>query len=75
MNDETGPRPKRRGSAQRDAYVYRRELSGRELVPAFGAAAVAAVAVFYVAKLLLQRTPLDPPRPAPRIVPNPFDRR
>ena len=39
-------------------YYYRRSLTVRELVPALGAAAAAAVATFYVVKLLLERTPL-----------------
>lgn len=40
-------------------YYYRRSLTVRELAPALGAAAAAAVATFYVVKLLLERTPLD----------------
>ena len=39
-------------------YYYRRSLTVRELMPAFGAAAAAAVATFYLAKLFLERTPL-----------------
>lgn len=39
-------------------YYYRRSLSLRELMPAIGAAAVAAAATFYVARLFLERTPL-----------------
>lgn len=39
-------------------YYYRRSLGLRELMPALGAAAVAALATFYVAKLFLERTPL-----------------
>src|SRR3954470_4839264 len=39
-------------------YYYRRSLSIRELLPAIGAAAVAAAATFYVVKLFTERTPL-----------------
>jgi hypothetical protein len=39
-------------------YYYRRSLTLRELMPAIGAAAAAAVATFYVAKLFIERTPL-----------------
>lgn len=50
-------------------YYYRRPLSARELRPAvragLGVAIVTGLAVFYVTRLLLQRTPLlsQPPRP------------
>jgi hypothetical protein len=40
-------------------YVYRRELGASELLPAVGAAIVTGLAAFYVARLLLQRTPLE----------------
>lgn len=43
-----------------DGYVYRRQLAGRELLPALGAAVVTGLAAFYVARLFLQRTPLLP---------------
>jgi len=39
-------------------YYYRRSLTVRELMPAIGAGVAAAVATFYVTKLLLERTPL-----------------
>jgi hypothetical protein len=39
-------------------YYYRRSLTVRELMPALGAAAAAAVAKFYVVKLFMERTPL-----------------
>jgi hypothetical protein len=45
----------RRGPA---TYVYRRELDLAELLPAIGAGIVTGLAAFYVARLLLQRTPL-----------------
>jgi hypothetical protein len=50
-------------SAVDSRYYYRRSLSLRELVPALGAAAGAAAVTFYFVKLLLERTPLGPPRP------------
>lgn len=39
-------------------YYFRRELGPRALAPAVGAGLVAGVVVFYLARLLLQRTPL-----------------
>jgi len=39
-------------------YYYRRSLTVRELMPALGAGAAAALATFYVVKLLIERTPL-----------------
>jgi hypothetical protein len=50
------PRP----TARLEGYVYRRPLSGGELLPAIGVGVVAGVAAFYVARLFLQRTPLLP---------------
>jgi hypothetical protein len=38
--------------------VYRRALSGRELLPAIGAGVAMGLAGFYVARLFLERTPL-----------------
>jgi hypothetical protein len=43
-----------------DGYVYRRKLGVRELIPAIGAGIVTGLAAFYVARLLLERTPLLP---------------
>jgi len=43
-----------------EGYVYRRELSGREVIPAIGVGIVAGLAAFYVARLFLERTPLLP---------------
>jgi hypothetical protein len=48
-----------RGLPSASEYYYRRRLVFRELLPAFGIAAGAAAAAFYVARLLLQRTPLE----------------
>ena len=50
------PRP----TARLEGYVFRRPLSGRELLPAIGAGIVAGLAGFYVARLFLERTPLLP---------------
>ena len=61
-----------RGSAG-EAYYYRRPLGLSDLATAAGIGIGAAVAAFYVASLLIQRTPLDEPRrprgarPAPRL--------
>ena len=43
-------------------YVYRRRLGERELLPAVGIAALAGLAAFYVARIMIQRTPLRPER-------------
>ena len=50
------PRP----TTRLEGYVYRRPLSGSELLPAIGVGVAAGVAAFYVARLFLQRTPLLP---------------
>lgn len=52
-------------------YYYRRVLSVRELLPAFGAAVGVALVTFYVVKLFIERTPFDrEPRVdgAPRLI-------
>jgi hypothetical protein len=41
-------------------YVYRRPLSGSELLPAIGVGVAAGLAAFYVTRLFLERTPLLP---------------
>jgi hypothetical protein len=43
----------------RSAYYYRRPLSARELLPALGIGIGAGAVAFYIAKLLLERTPLQ----------------
>lgn len=43
-------------------YVYRRRLTGRELLPAVGVGVVAGLGAFYLATILLQRTTLRPER-------------
>jgi hypothetical protein len=50
------PRP----TARLEGYVYRRPLTGTELLPAVGVGVAAGLAVFYVVRLFLQRTPLLP---------------
>lgn len=50
------PRP----TTRLEGYVFRRPLSGRELLPAIGAGIVTGLAGFYVARLFLERTPLLP---------------
>jgi hypothetical protein len=51
-------RQQRNRGALPSEYYYRRELSLRELLPAVGVGVAAGVVGFYVARLLLQRTPL-----------------
>ncbi len=46
--------------ARLEGYVYRRRLTGRDLIPAVGAGIVTGLAAYYVAKLFLERTPLLP---------------
>ena len=41
-------------------YTYRRDLKGKEFIPAIGAGIAVGIAAFYVATLFLQRTPLVP---------------
>ena len=48
------PRP----TARLEGYVYRRPLTGTELLPAIGVGVAAGLAAFYVTRLFLQRTPL-----------------
>ena len=60
-------------------YHYRRKLTLKEQLPALGAAVGAGAAVFYLASVWLQRTPLrpgaglapviPPPPPGVRVVP------
>lgn len=41
-------------------YYYRRRIGGWELLPAIGIGIGAGVTAFYIARLLLQRTPIAP---------------
>jgi len=56
---KSSDRPSRE-TARLEGYVFRRTLSGRELIPAIGAGVVTGLAAFYVARLFLERTPLLP---------------
>ena len=47
-------------------YFYRRSLSARELLPAIGVGVAAALFAFYVARIVIQRTPLAPELTASR---------
>ena len=47
-------------------YFYRRSLSARELLPAIGVGIAAALFAFYVARIVIQRTPLAPELTASR---------
>ena len=51
-----------RSSSAVPEYYYRRTLSVRELLPAIGIGIGAGIAAYYVARVLLQRTPLRPER-------------
>ena len=51
---------KREAPRAKSEYVYRRTLDARELLPALGVAVGMGAVAFYVAYVLLQRTPLDP---------------
>jgi hypothetical protein len=56
---QSSDRPSR-ATSRLEGYVFRRTLSGRELIPAIGAGVVTGLAAFYVARLFLERTPLLP---------------
>jgi hypothetical protein len=45
-----------------DEYTYRRPLRPRELVPALGVGVGVGLVAFYIARILLERTPLRPER-------------
>jgi hypothetical protein len=45
-----------------DEYYYRRSLTPREVLPALGVGVGIGLIAFYVAKILLERTPLRPER-------------
>lgn len=53
------PFPRTRPSPPAAEYVYRRDLETAELLPAMGVGLGVGLAAFYVARLFLQRTPLD----------------
>jgi len=56
MSAKTDPRDESGGSK----YFYRRSLSGRELLPIVGVAVATGLLAFYVARIMMQRTPLLP---------------
>lgn len=58
-----------------DEYYYRRPLTPRELLPAVGVGIGAGLIAFYVARVLLQRTPLRPERRPSTQRPKPIIRR
>ena len=45
-----------------DEYYYRRPLTPREVLPAVGLGVGVGLIAFYLAKILLERTPLRPER-------------
>ena len=61
---DEGPEPlwDERADVWNTEYVYRRGLTGRELLPAIAVGIVTGLAGFYVARIVLQRTPLRPER-------------
>jgi hypothetical protein len=54
------PMLKREAPRTKSQYVYRRKLEPHELLPAIGVGVGVGAFAFYVAYLMLQRTPLDP---------------
>ena len=50
---------KREAPRIKSEYVYRRRLEPRDLLPAIGVGVGVGALAFYIAYLLLQRTPLD----------------
>ena len=56
MPSKSDPRDESGGAE----YFYRRSLSVRELLPAIGVGVAAALFAFYVARIVIQRTPLAP---------------
>lgn len=62
MDDGRPPLWDERAHVWDTEYVYRRRLHERELLPAVGIAALAGLAAFYVARIMIQRTPLRPER-------------
>ena len=58
-----------------DEYYYRRPLTPREALPALGVGVGVGLIAFYVAKILLERTPLRPERRPSTQRPSPIIRR
>ena len=62
MNPESGSR-----LVPPAVYYYRRELDAREALTAAGIALGAGLAVFYLARVMLQRTPIAREREIPQL--------
>jgi hypothetical protein len=58
-----------------DEYYYRRPLTPRELLPAAGVGVGVGLIAFYLAKILLERTPLRSERRPSTQRPSPIIRR
>jgi hypothetical protein len=58
-----------------DEYYYRRSLTPREALPAVGVGIGVGLIAFYLAKILLERTPLRPERRPSTQRPSPIIRR
>jgi hypothetical protein len=58
-----------------DEYYYRRPLTPREVLPALGVGVGVGLIAFYLAKILLERTPLRPERRPSTQRPSPIVRR
>ena len=58
-----------------DEYYYRRPLTPREVLPAVGVGVGVGLIAFYLAKILLERTPLRPERRPSTQRPRPIIRR
>ena len=58
-----------------DEYHYRRSLTPREALPAVGVGVGVGLIAFYLAKILLERTPLRPERRPSTQRPRPIIRR
>jgi hypothetical protein len=58
-----------------DEYYYRRPLTPREVLPALGVGVGVGLIAFYLAKILLERTPLRPERRPSTQRPRPIIRR
>ncbi|HEU4642953.1 MAG TPA: hypothetical protein VFS44_10910 [Gemmatimonadaceae bacterium] len=56
----------RGGGREPSTYYYRRNLRPAELLPAIGIGVGAGLTAFYFARILLQRTPLEPAADAAR---------
>ena len=60
MDERREPLWDERAEVWGSKYDYRRPLNGRELLPALGIGVAAGVVAFYLARIMLQRTPLQP---------------